>query len=111
MKTKSAAMVDLFIPIHEVSEEKELKDVTVKMIRPSGALGIAELNPQKVSVVIQGPRRVLQNLSAEKMHAYADLSGLDYGEHEVEVSWIFPPGIVLKDEKRVQVNAVIRRQK
>ncbi len=107
---QSASMVDLFIPIHEVSEEKELQNVTVKMVRPSGALGIAELNPTKISVTIQGPRRVLQNLVPEKMHAYADLSGLDYGEHVVDVAWVFPPGVVLKDDKRVQVNAVIRRK-
>ena len=78
---------------------------------PSGALGIAELTPQKISVTIQGPRRVLQNLIADKMHAYADLSGLDYGEHVVDVSWVFPSGITLKDDKRVQVNAIIRRGK
>lgn len=110
VNAQSAAMVDLYIPIHEVSEEKQLKDVVVKMIRPSGALGIAELNPQKISVTIQGPRRVLQNLEADKMHAYADLSGLDYGEHNVDVSWVFPPGISLKDDKHFQVNAVIRRE-
>ena len=111
MSSQSAESVDLFIPIHEVSEEKELKNVVLKMIRPSGALGIAELTPQKISVTIQGPRRVLQNLSADKMHAYADLSGLDYGEHAVDISWVFPPGVTLKDDKRMQVNAVIRRQK
>lgn len=110
LSSQSASMVDLYIPIHEVSEEKELTEIPVKMIRPSGALGVAELNPQKISVVIQGPRRILKNLSAEKMHAYADLSGLDYGEHVVNVSWVFPPGVALKEEKRMQVNATIRRK-
>lgn len=108
---ESALGGDFYIPIHEVSEEKELKDVVVKMVRPSGALGIAELTPQRVTVTIQGPRRVLQNLQAEKMHAYADLSDLDYGEHMVDLSWVFPVGVTLKDDKKVQIKAVIRRQK
>lgn len=106
----AASAVDLDIPIQEVSEEKELSDVVIKMVRLSGALGIAELNPQKISIVLQGPRRVLQNLVPEKMHAYADLSSLDYGEHVVDVSWVFPPGISIKDDKRFKVNVAIRRK-
>jgi len=108
---ESAASGDLFIPIHEVSEEKVLKNIVVKMVRPSGALGLAELNPQKITVTLVGPRRVLQNLSPEKMRAYADLSELDYGEHAVDVSWVFPVGVTLKDDEKIQVNAVILRQK
>ena len=110
IKTESADIVDLYIPIHEVSDEKELKDIAIKMIRPSGALGVAELNPQKITVTIQGPRRVLQNLQADKMHAYADLSELDYGEHEVDIAWVFPVGVTLKEDKKIQVKAIIRRK-
>lgn len=102
--------VDVFVPIHEVSEEKELADVPIRMVRPSGALGLAELIPQKTSVVVQGPRRVLQNLESSQIRAYADLSGLDYGEHFVDVFWVFPQGVSLKEEKRVQVQVVIQRE-
>lgn len=102
--------VDVYVPIHEVSEEKDLTDVAIKMVRPSGALGIAELNPQKVSVRIQGPSRVLQNLEASQIHAYADLSGLDYGEHQADVFWVLPQGVSLKEDKRVQVQVILRRE-
>ncbi len=106
----SSDNADLYVAIHEVSQEKELSDIQVKMIRPSGALGLAELSPQKVTIQIQGPPRVLQNLTSDKMHAYADLSGLDYGDHEVAVSWVFPPGVSLKDDKKIKVTASIRRE-
>ena len=110
VQSQSSSMVDVYVPVNEVSEDKELVDVPIKMVRSSGALGVAEVTPQKMSVVIQGPRRILQNLVPEKMHAYADLSSLDYGEQVVDVLWVFPPGVTLKDVKRIQVNAVIRRK-
>ncbi|HCM42035.1 MAG TPA: hypothetical protein DIS66_01790 [Candidatus Omnitrophica bacterium] len=102
--------VDVYVPIHEVSDEKELVDVPIKMVRPSGSLGIAELNPQKISIKVQGPSRVLQNLEASQIHAYADLTGLDYGEHLADVFWVFPQGVSLKEEKRVQIQAILRRE-
>lgn len=101
--------VDVYVPIHEVSEEKELTDVPIKMVRPSGALGVAELNPKKVTVKVQGPRRVLQNLDASQIIAYADLSELDYGDHQVDVFWVFPQGVSLKEDSRVQVQAILKR--
>lgn len=111
VKPTSAKSVSVNVPIHEVSEEKKLENVVVKMIRSSGALGLAELSPQKITVSIQGPQRVLQNLTAEKMHAYADISGLDYGEHVIDVTWVLPPGVTFKDDKKMQVTAVIRPER
>lgn len=102
--------VDVYVPIHEASEEKELVDVPIKMVRPSGSLGIAELDPQKISVRVQGPSRVIQNLEASQIHAYSDLTGLDYGEHLVDVFWVFPQGVSLKEDKRVQTQAILRRE-
>ncbi len=67
---------------------EEQKTLDIEDITPSGlesGLKANIISTDSVSVQVKGVQSVIDNITAANISAYVDLSGLDKGEHEVEV--------------------------
>lgn len=97
-----SAMVKVKILIKEKIVEREVKDLPVT---PVGASTPPKLEPDKVSVVLRGPERLLGPFSELKIKAEVDLSHLKAGRHLVPIRLQLPPEIKILElrPKRITV--------
>lgn len=107
IKILSEDVVDLYVPIQEAYDEKEFKDIPVKVLLPAGKQE-AEFKPEKVVVTLKGPRKEFEGLGPDKITAYVDASNLQEGEHNVEAQVILPEGLSLKADK-ISVKILIKK--
>lgn len=99
VKPMSESLVDVLIPIREEFDEKEFKDVVVRVLNVPDGNQAYEINPEKVTVVLKGSKRLLEKFSSENLLAYVDPSGLKKGEYELPLNIILPEEVSLKDKK------------
>ncbi len=109
LKPLSDALVDIYIPIGEEFAEKKFENVPVRILKSLEKEMKVDLEPQKVAFVLKGSRRELEKLMPEKIVAYVDLSGLGAGDHQIPVSLILPPEIVLKENTTLTLKASIKK--
>lgn len=108
VKPMSESLVNVFIPIREEFGEKELADVPVRILRSSSASGVADLSPDKVTLVLKGSKLSLEKLASETLLAYVDLGDLKKGDYELPLQVVLPENVNLKDKEPVQIKAAIR---
>ena len=67
--------------------EKEIPDVMIETINLDSSYRAAAIGASfiKTTVVVSGTKEVLDNITADNIRAYVDLSGYTEGDHEVEV--------------------------
>ena len=98
MRAVGDGITEVQIPIKAEFAERELKDVRVKPLgNPSGG-SFAVLQSEQVSIVLKGPRALLDKLAASDILAYVEVEDLKEGVHEVPLKLILPPDLILKDE-------------
>ncbi len=108
VKPVSGSLVDIYIPIREEFDEKEFKDVPVRILKGPETNGNgAELDPEKVSFVLKGSKRVLEKLQPETLLAYVDISGLKKGDHELPLQVVLPEALSLKEKQPIMIKVVI----
>lgn len=91
-------ITEVQIPIKAEFAERELKDVHVRPLGiPSGGSYVA-LQSEQISIVLKGPRALLDKLAASDILAYVEVEGLKEGMQEVPLKLILPPDLTLKDE-------------
>ncbi|MBI4373145.1 MAG: hypothetical protein HY585_05415 [Candidatus Omnitrophica bacterium] len=91
-------ITEVQIPIIAEFAERQLEEIHVKPLgRPSGN-SYATLRAEQVSVVLKGPRALLDQLKADDLLAYVEVEGLKEGVHELPAKLILPPDLALKDE-------------
>lgn len=108
VKSMSESLVNVYIPIREEFGEKELKDVPVRILRSSAASGVADLNPDKVTLVLKGSKLSLEKLTPETFLAYVDLADLKKGDYDLELQVVLPENVSLKDKEPIKIKAAIR---
>lgn len=69
----------------------------------------ATLEKDKTSVTVSGSESVINNLKAEELACYVDLSNLTEGEHEVPVKVNFPAGVSKIDQSITSVKVTIKK--
>ncbi len=111
VKPLSEALVDVLIPLREEFNEKEFKDVAVRVLNMPDVSNIFEVTPEKVSFTLKGSKRLLEKLSSETLLAYVDLSGLKKGEHDLPLNIVLPEEVSLKDKQPLVIKIVISSQK
>ena len=109
LKPLGEPLVDIYIPISEEFDEKAFKDIPVRVLKPSEREMKLELNPKMISFTLKGSRRELEKLVPEKLLAYADISSLQPGEHEIPVNLILPENVSVKDNAPLTVKAIIKK--
>ncbi|HNX68084.1 MAG TPA: CdaR family protein [Candidatus Omnitrophota bacterium] len=108
VRAMSESLVDVYIPIREEFDEKEFKDISVRVLKGSEANGIVELEPSKVSLVLKGSKRALEQLAPETLLAYVDLANLEKGDHEIPLQVVLPEALALKDKQPITIKVAIR---
>ncbi|MFA7254641.1 MAG: hypothetical protein WC133_00885 [Candidatus Omnitrophota bacterium] len=108
VKPMSESLVNVYIPIREEFGEKELKDVPVRILRSPAASGVADLNPDKVTLVLKGSKLSLEKLTPETLLAYVDLADLKKGDYDLELQVVLPEAVSLKDKEPIKIKTAIR---
>ncbi len=108
VKAMSESLVNVYIPIREEFGEKELKDVPVRILRSPSASGVVDLNPDKVTLVLKGSKRSLENLAPETLLAYVDLADLKKGDYDLLLQVVLPENVSLKEKEPIKIKAAIR---
>lgn len=102
------SVIDLFVPIVEESDEKEIKDVPLKVVQTAGGDRQIEINPSKVSFVIKGSKKQLEKTTAENIFAYVNAEDLKNGEYDLPVAFFLPDEIAIKGEP-LKVKVKVKR--
>jgi len=110
VKPLSEALIDVYISIREELEEKSFQDVPIKILSSSEGNHRITTDPSVVSFVLKGSVRQLERLLPENLLAYADISELEIGEHQVPVKLVLPEDVGLKEDKPVIVKVTIERK-
>ncbi len=94
--------VEVYVRIVEHTVTKEIKDLPIHVVGPKRKV---KLFQTAVTIILQGPERLLGAFSDLKIEAFVDVSRLKPGRYWREVEIKIPPGIkLLKVEpKRVKV--------
>ncbi|MDD5226138.1 MAG: hypothetical protein PHV97_03005 [Candidatus Omnitrophica bacterium] len=108
VKPMSESLVNVYIPIREEFGEKELKDVPVRILRSSAASGVADLSPDKVTLVLKGSKLSLEKLAPETLLAYVDLADLKKGDYDLLLQVVLPENVSFKDKEPIKIKAAIR---
>ena len=108
VKAMSESLVNVYIPIREEFGEKELKDVPVRILRSPSASGVVDLNPDKVTFVLKGSKRSLENLAPETLLSYVDLADLKKGDYDLLLQVVLPENVSLKEKEPIKIKAAIR---
>lgn len=111
VKPLSEALVDVYIPIREEFDEKEFKDVPVRILKGAESYGVVELDPEKVSLVLKGSKRTLEKLEPAKLLAYVDLSTLKKGDYSLPLQVVLPETLSLKEKQPIMIKVAIRALK
>lgn len=99
------ALVDLYVPIIEESDEKKIESIPVKIVRNSGENQKVEIVPPKISFTIRGSKKQLEKISPETIFAYVDVSRFSQGSSDAPVDFFLPDGVAIKgDPIKVKVN-------
>ena len=109
LKPLSEALIDVYIPIREESEEREFKDIPVKVLDNSTEPRRITTEPSQVTFVLKGTKTQIAQMKPETLLIYADVSALGDGDHEVPLQMVLPDGVGPKDEKPLTVKALIRK--
>lgn len=101
--------IDVYVPINEASEEKNMDNIPVKLVE--GALGNrkVEITPLTVSLVLRGSPKRFETLKAEDILVFVDVSLLPLGEHELPVKGVLPEGVAFKEDKPLKVKVSIKK--
>ena len=108
VKPMSESLVNVYIPIREEFGEKEFKDVPVRILKSPSASGVADLSPDKVTLVLTGSKLSLEKLTPETLLAYVDLADLKKGDYDLQLQVVLPENVSLKDKEPIMVKAAIR---
>ena len=82
------------VTIVERSAAKDLEEVPVRVLLPSGPRARVDVFPDKVKVVVKGRAELLRNLQAGDVQAYADCAGLQAGaSYDLPVRIQVPQGL------------------
>src|SRR3989338_4774748 len=98
VKVVGEGVSDVQIPVHAEFAEKELTDVPVKPLGIPWEGHYVKLGIERLSLVLKGPRVILDPLELKDILAYVDVEGLKSGAHEVPLQLILPPDLSLRDE-------------
>lgn len=109
VKPVSGSLVDVYIPIREEFDEKEFKDISVRILKGAGSNGAVELDPEKVSFMIKGSKRVLEKLTPETLLAYVDISGLKKGNYSLPLQVVLPEVLSLKEKQPIMIEVVVSK--
>lgn len=86
--------VTVEVTIVERSAAKDLDEVPVRVLLPSGPRARVDVFPDKVKVVLKGRAELLKNLQAADVQAYADCAGLQAGaSYDLPVRVQVPQGL------------------
>jgi YbbR domain-containing protein len=80
VRLEQDSSVELTLDVREVAVRKELDGVAV---RPKPDSVDADVNPNTVQVVVEGPKSLVEQLQAEGLTAEVRLDGLAAGRHRV----------------------------
>lgn len=108
LKLLSEPLIEVYVPIHEEYAEKNFEKMPVKVMEGPGQNRKVEISPAEISFTVKGSKKQVEELVAQKILLYADLAGLDNGEHEVPVQIMLPENMSLKDAKPLTVKVNIK---
>ena len=91
-------ITEIQVPVKAEYAEKEFGEVPVKPLGAPGGNHYPVLQSSQVSIVLKGPRAVVDKLTAHDFLAYADVDDLKEGPHDVTVQFVLPTDIVLKND-------------
>ena len=80
VRLERGALIELMLDVREVRERKELAGVRL-VRRPDGV--DARIRPEAVSILVEGPKSLMEELSADEFEAELHLDGLASGRHQV----------------------------
>ncbi|HTL46496.1 MAG TPA: CdaR family protein [Verrucomicrobiae bacterium] len=110
VKALSEVFIDAFIPIEEEFDEKKFENVPVRVLKPAGEERTVQLEPEQISFVLKGSKRLLEKLESGKMLAYVDTAKMEKDSQEVSAEIVLPEGVSLKDDSTVKVKAMLKRK-
>ena len=86
------------IPIKPEFSERELPNVRIKPLGVPSGDHYASLRTEEVSIVLKGPKALLDKVVASDILAYIEVEGLKEGVHQVPVKMILPQDLILKGD-------------
>ena len=99
--TSSVTMVRARVEISEVPQQKLFENVPVQLIAPKGFA--ASIEQPKASVVLAGPKLVLDGLDVTSLHLRADARNLSNGSHELSLTAELPDGVTILSTEPAKV--------
>ncbi len=109
LKLLSEPYIDIYVPINEASDEKNMDNIPVKLVTGTSASRKAEVQPPAVSLVLRSSPKRFEALKPQDILAFVDISSLPQGEHALPVKVVLPEGVTLKEDKPVTVKVIVKK--
>jgi len=107
----SESLVDVYIPIREEFDEKEFRDVPVRVLRVPESNGVITIEPERVNFFLKGSKRYLEGLNSEDILAFVDLGTMKKGDYDLPLQIVLPENVSLKDKEPIMIKTRISSAK
>lgn len=108
LKAVSEDLIDVYIPIQESYEEKSVEGIAVKTLGEAGKEKTT-IQPSLVDLVLRGPKKQFEGLTASNITAYVETAGLAEGEHSLPLKVILPDGVSQKENEPILIKVKIEK--
>lgn len=108
LKAVSEDLIDVYIPIQESYEEKSVEGITVKALGEAGKEKVT-IQPSLVDLVLRGPKKQFEGLTASNITAYVETAGLAEGEYSLPLKVILPDGVSQKENEPILIKVKIEK--
>lgn len=111
VKAKSESVIDVFVPIKEVFDEKLFENVAIRVLKSPEEDRAIELTPETLSFTLKGSKRKLDKLEPSKVMMFIDVSKLETGTHETAAELMLPEEVTLKEGSDLKVKVSLKKAK
>jgi hypothetical protein len=98
--------VRVTVIIAEAQEEREFPDVPLTIANVASGLR-ARSDPERIAVVVRGPKSLVEALDAAEVKAGVDAAGKGLGTHLLRPTVALPEGLSVKSVTPVEVKVVL----
>jgi YbbR domain-containing protein len=109
LKNLSETLIDIYVPVHEESDERRFDKIPVKILGAPGRSEKVEVTPAEISIDLKGSKKQFEKIATDKILTYVDVASLGPGEHVVPVKLVLPEDISLKEDKPLMVKVSIKK--
>lgn len=101
--------VEVIVVIKPELRGSKFKDISIAVLKDKRQTEQININPDRVTLYLKGPKTIMDGLAAVDAKAYVDVSGLVPGSYELPLQCKLPSGVILERAEPETIKVTLGR--